>query len=138
MTLVDHLPFLLRLAGIGQLGILVASALVPGQLKWRETFAVLPTLHRQMAWVYAGYVVYSIVFLGLVTLICADDFASGSRLAKWVCGYGLLFWGIRLGLQPVFDVKKYLTAWWLTAGYHLLTVLFVGFVVVYGMVIFAT
>jgi hypothetical protein len=138
MTLIENLPLLIRLAGVGQLGILVASALVPGQLKWRETFAVLPKLHRQMAWVYAGYVVYSILFLGLVSLACADEVASGSRLAKWVCGYGLLFWTIRLGLQPVFDVKAFLTAWWLTAGYHLLTVLFVGFVVVYGLVIFGT
>ncbi len=132
----EHLPLLIRLTGIGQLGILVASALVPFQLNWKEAFVGLPKLHRQMYWVYGGYVVLSIVFLGTVSLANADELASGTGLARWVCGYGCLFWLIRLGLQPVFDVKPFLKTWWLTAGYHLLTVLFVCFVVVYSMAIF--
>jgi hypothetical protein len=32
----------------------------------------------------------------------------------------------------VFDVKPYLTAWWLAAGYRLLTILFLSFTLVYG------
>ena len=46
--------------------------------------------------------------------------------------YGAVFWGVRLCLQAVFDVKPHLTAWWLTAGYHTLTVLFLSFTAVYG------
>lgn len=132
------LPLLIQLAGIGQLGILVASALVPFQLNWKEAFAGLPKLHRQMYWTYGGYVVLSIVFLGTVSLANANELASGTGLARWVCGYGCLFWVIRLCLQPVFDVKPFLKTWWLTAGYHLLTVLFIGFGVVYGMALFST
>jgi hypothetical protein len=86
-----------------------------------------------MYWVYGGYVVLSIVFLGTVSLIHARELAAGTGLARWVCGYGLVFWLVRLGLQPIFDVKEFLTAWWLTAGYHLLTVLFVAFTVVYAI-----
>ena len=132
----EYLPFLIQLIGIGQLGILVASALVPFQLNWKEAFTGLPKLHRQMYWVYGGYVVLSIVFLGTVSLANAHELARGTGLAKWVCGYGCLFWLIRLGLQPVFDVKTYLKTWWLKAGYHLLTVSFTTFVLVYGMAIF--
>ena len=127
---------LIRLAGAAQLCVLVASALVPVRLNWERDLASLPALHRQMYWTYGGYVVLGIVFLGGVSLTCAEELASGSRLGRAVCLYGLVFWGARLPLQAVFDAKPFLTAWWLKAGYHLLTVLFFSFVVVYGYALF--
>ena len=123
---------LIRIAGVAQLSVLVATALVPFRLNWKRDLASLPTLHRQMYWTYGGYIVLGIVALGTISLACADELAAGSRLARVVCAYGALFWGIRVGLQGVFDVKPYLTAWWLVAGYHTLTVLFVFFTAVYG------
>jgi hypothetical protein len=120
------------LAGIGQLGILTASALVPLRLNWREVFQSLPKLHRQMYWVYGGYVVLSIVALALISLLNSEELASGSDLARGFCGYVAVFWGIRVVLQAVLDVNEHLTAWWLTAGYHALTVLFVYFTAVYA------
>lgn len=127
---------LIRVAGVAQLGILVASSLVPFRLNWKRDLASLPTLHRQMYWTYGGYVVLGIVFLGAVSIACADELASGSRLGRAVCLYGLIFWGARLPLQAVFDAKPFLTAWWLSAGYHLLTVLFLSFVAVYAYALF--
>jgi hypothetical protein len=85
-----------------------------------------------MYWTYGGYVVLGIVALGAISLACADELAAGSRLARAVCVYGAVFWGVRLGLQAVFDVKPYLTVWWLRVGYHTLTVLFLFFATVYG------
>jgi hypothetical protein len=123
---------LIRLAGLGQLSVLVASALVPFRLNWKRDLASLPTLHRQMYWTYGGYVVLGIATLGGISLACADELAAGSRLARAVCAYGAVFWGVRLGLQAVLDVKPHLTAWWLKAGYHALTLLFLFFAVVYG------
>lgn len=114
-------------AGIGQLSVLVASALVPIRLDWRKEFAPLSPLHRQMYWVYGGYVVLAIVALGLIAIFNARELASGSLLARCVCGYAAVFWGVRVCLQPVLDVKEHLTAWWLRAGYHLLTILFLYF-----------
>jgi hypothetical protein len=32
----------------------------------------------------------------------------------------------------VLDVKAHLTAWWLAAGYHALTALFLSFTLLYG------
>ena len=117
--------------GIGQWCVLVASALVPVRLEWKSTLAGLPRIVRQLFWIYGGYVVMSIVALGAVCTFFAEELASGSPLARAVCGYGALFWGVRLSLQPILDVKPFLTHWWLHAGYHLLTVLFVSFTVVY-------
>jgi hypothetical protein len=122
-----NLATLIRLAGIGQFGILVASALVPFQLDWKSVFSALPKLHRQMYWTYGGYVVLAIIFNGLVCVVAPTELVGGSPLARCVCGYIAIFWGVRLCLQPIFDVKLFLKTWWLQAGYHLLTVLFASF-----------
>ena len=127
------LPTLIAIAGAGQLSVLVASALVPIRLKWRDQFQVLPRLHRQMYWVYGGYTVLSIIALGLICLTNAHELASGTRLARSMCAYMAIFWAIRLSLQAVLDVKQYLTAWWLIAGECVLTVFFLYFTVVFTL-----
>jgi hypothetical protein len=129
----EALPTLIFAAGIGQLCVLVASALVPRRLNWRTELTKLSRLRRQMYWVYGGYVVLSIIALGIISIVNAEELAGGSRLARSMCAYNAVFWGVRLSLQPVLDVKEHLTAWWLTAGYHLLTLLFITFTVIYGM-----
>jgi hypothetical protein len=129
----EALPKLIFLAGLGQLSVLTASALVPLRLNWRREFEVLSRLHRQMYWVYGGYVVLSIIAFGVISLVNAHELASGTRLARSVCAYIAIFWAIRLSLQPVLDVKEHLKTWWLAAGYRLLTVLFAFFVTVYAL-----
>jgi len=127
-----NLEQLIRLAGMGQLCILVASALVPDQLDWKTSFAALPRLLRQMYWTYGGYVGLAIIFNGTVCLAAPAELAAGGRLGRIVCGYIAVFWGVRLILQAVFDVKPYLTAWWKTAGYYLLTVFFAAFTALFA------
>ena len=129
----EILPALIAAAGVGQLSVLVASALVPLRLNWRNDLQVLHRLQRQMYWVYGGYVVLSIIAFGIISLFNAHELASGNLLARSVCAYIAIFWGIRLSLQPVLDVKDYLTTWWLAAGYRLLTLLFACFFTVYGL-----
>ncbi len=130
------LPMVIRLMGALQVCILIASAMVPGELKWREELGRLPRLLRQMFWVYGSYTAMAILFLGLLSLIAADDLAEGNTLARTVCAGNCLFWGVRLSLQGVFDAKPFLTRWWLTAGYHLLTLLFLTFTGFYGWMTF--
>lgn len=126
------LPTILFLAGAAQLCVLIASSLVPFRLNWKEELRGLSKLHRQMYWVYGGYVVLAITAFGLLSLFNADELAAGSGLARGVCGYNAIFWGLRLPLQAVFDVKAHLTTWWLKLGYHTLTVLFTTFTIIYG------
>jgi hypothetical protein len=57
--------------------------------------------------------------------------------ASWVCTYIAVFWGIRVVLQAVFDVREHLTAWWLEAGYLPLTLVFTGLTAVYALAAFA-
>lgn len=119
-------------AGVGQLGVLIASALVPFRLNWRDELRGLSRLHRQMYWVYGGYVVLSIVAFAAISIFHSRELAGGSGLARSFCAYVAVFWGIRVVLQAVFDVREHLTAWWLTAGYAVLTAMFTAFTVVYA------
>jgi uncharacterized membrane protein YraQ (UPF0718 family) len=128
----ELLSRLIFAGGIAHLLILIASALVPFRLKWREELRSLSRLHRQMYWVYGGYVVLAIVALGLISIFNAQELARGSGLARGFCCYVAVFWGIRLALQGVFDVKEHLTAWWLRLGYRGLTVVFTCLAVLYG------
>ncbi len=123
---------LIFLAGLGQLGVLIASSLVPFQLKWKEDLAVLPRLHRQMYWVYGGYVVISIIAFALLSLFNAPELAAGGGLGRGVCAYIAVFWGVRLVLQGIFDVGEHLGTWWLRLGYHALTALFIGLTALYA------
>jgi hypothetical protein len=88
-----------------------------------------------MYWVSGGYVVLSIVAFALLSILNARQLAGGSALARGVCCYIAVFWGIRVVLQGVFDTNAHahLTAWWLRAGYHTLTVLFGMFTIVYSL-----
>jgi hypothetical protein len=128
----DLLARLISLAGAGQLGVLIASAIVPFRLNWRTELQSLSPLHRQMYWVYGGYVVLSIVAFALLSLVNAPELARGSGLARGVCAYIAVFWGVRVALQGVFDASAHLTTWWLKAGYHALTILFAALTILYG------
>jgi hypothetical protein len=123
---------LIFIAGVGQFGVLIASALVPFRLNWRDELRGLSKLLRQMYWVYGGYVVLSIVAFATLSIFNSCELASGSGLARGFCAYVAAFWGIRVALQAVFDVKAHLTAWWLKAGYFALTLMFAGFTIVYA------
>jgi len=114
------------------LGVLIASAIVPFRLNWRTELSSLSRLHRQMFWVYGGYVVMSIVAFALLSILNARELAAGGGLARGICSYIAVFWGVRVVLQGVFDVKEHLTVWWLKAGYLVLTVLFATLTLVYG------
>lgn len=128
----DLLPTLITLAGIGQFSVLIASALVPIRLKWKEELNVLPRLHRQLYWIYGGYVVLAIVSFAILSVLNARELAGGSLLARSICVYIAVFWGIRLGLQTVLDVRAHLVRWWLRLGYHTLTVLFACFMLIFA------
>jgi alginate O-acetyltransferase complex protein AlgI len=128
--LLSHLIFA---AGLAQACILVASAQVPSALRWREELRPLPRLHRQMHWVYSGYVVLSIVAFAAISLTNARALAEGGALARALCIYIAVFWGIRLGLQAVFDLRPYLTTPIKRAGATALTFLFGALTLVYGL-----
>lgn len=133
----DYLKTALILAGIAHFAILIASANAPKALNWTESLKPLPKLLRQMFWVYGGFIVLMIVSFGTITLIHTDALASGTALARWVCGMIAVFWFVRLMIQFfVFDARPFLTNWFYKIGYHGLTLVFIFLTTVYGWATF--
>jgi hypothetical protein len=117
---------LVLLGGICHFGVLIASSLVPFVLEWKKSLAPLRKLNRQLIWTYGAYTAGTILSLGILAVTVPHLLTDGSPLGRIVCGFIATFWGVRLLLQFfVFDSREYLTNWWLTAGHHLLTYVFI-------------
>ena len=59
--------------------------------------------------------------------------AAGDPLARSLCAFVSIFWGLRLLVQFfVFDVREYLTNWLYKIGYHSLALAFLYQTLVYG------
>ena len=125
---------LFRLGGGVHFSILVASALVPHILNWKRELASLNSFLRTLFWVYGVFIVLTIVCFGLISFTFAAELATGTPLARGVCGFIAIFWIARLGVQFfVFDADPFLTEWWHRAGYHLLTIIFTLLPVPYAL-----
>lgn len=124
MTFVP-LSALLRIGGVMHFGILIASALTPQVLDWRNELRKLHPLTRQLVWVHGVFIVLTIVALGAIATINAPLLALGGLLARCICGFVAIFWLARLSLQfALFDPKPFLTKPILKVGYHGLTFVF--------------
>lgn len=124
---------LLFMAGLLHFGILIASALTPQVLDWRNELQRLALLMRQLIWVHGIFIVITIIGFGVLTVANARALAGGTPLARSVCGFIALFWASRLAIQFfVFDAKPFLKTTLLKVGYHGLTVVFTYLCLVYG------
>jgi hypothetical protein len=131
----DLLETGIRLGGCVHFCILIASAMVPRVLDWRTQLAPLHPFLRRLFWVYGVFIVMTITGMGAVSVAFAHDLANGSALARAVCGFIAVFWLARLTVQFfVFDARPFLTAWWLKAGYHALTLGFIALPIPYALV----
>lgn len=131
MTTLETLIFI---GGILHLGTLIGSAQVPRELKFHDELPKVPPLLRQWILVAGGYVVLDLIAFSLISLLCARELASGnSLLARAFCAFVAIFWLCRLLIGFfVFDARPYLRNWFLTLGYHGLTLVFTYHVLIYG------
>ena len=130
MSMLETLIFI---SGILHLGTLIGSAQVPKELKFKEELPKVAPLMRHWILVAGAYVVLNLIAFGVISLTLSKELASGSPLARVFCGYVAIFWSFRLVVQFfVFDAKPYLRNWFLTLGYHGLTLVFTWHTLVYG------
>ena len=90
---------LLVAAGVGQLGLVVASLAIPRALGWREDLARLRPLTRQVFWTYAGYIWCTNLAFGLASALAPHWLLDRTPLAGAVCGFIATYWGARLVIQ---------------------------------------
>lgn len=124
---------LIMIGGILHFATLMGSAQVPRELKFNEELPKLNPLLRHWVLTAGGYIILNIVAFGAISVGCAERLASGDFLARLICGFIAVFWGIRLFIQLfLFDAKPYLRNWFLTLGFHGLTMVFTYQTAVYG------
>lgn len=124
---------LIRFAGILYLGIIAAGASMPRVVRLREHLHGLPDFIRSLFWVYYGFIGFCLISFASVSLFLAPELASGTPLARAVCGFLALFWLIRLAVATfVFDVRPYLTRLPLKIGYQATNLVFVLLPILYG------
>ena len=124
---------ILKLAALTYLGLLAAGLLMPGIVSLRQYLGALPKFIRQLFWVYYSFIGLSLLCFGLGTFFLADQLASGTPLARAVCGFLALFWTVRFVAGTfVFDLRPYLTNRWRRIGYHATNVVFALLPVTYA------
>jgi len=128
---------ILKLAALTHLGLIAAGLLMPGVVGLRTHLASVPPFVSSLFWVYYSFIGLSLVSFGLGTFLLAEDLASGTRLARAVCGFLMVFWTVRLvAAHFIFDLRPYLTDPWRRIGLHLANLVFAALPVVYGWVAF--
>ena len=94
-----NLQSLIFVSGILHFGTLLASAAVPQVLDWKAELRKLDRLTRQLVWVHGLFIVLTIIGFGFLTLLFPAELASGTALARGVCGFIAFFWSARLVIQ---------------------------------------
>lgn len=123
---------LLQLSSLTYLGLLTAGLLMPKVVNLRHHTNALPTFIRQLFWVYYTFIALCLLSFGFGTFFLAEELASGTPLARAVCGFLALFWGARLiAASFVFDLRPYLTNSWRRAGLAAANIVFTILPLVY-------
>ena len=132
------LTLALQFAGLLHLGLIAAGLLMPRVVNLQANLTSLPLFIRRLFWVYYIFIGLSLVSFGTLSFFLADALASGTVLARAVCGFLTVFWTIRLFAAAfVFDVKPYLTNVLWRAGYYSTNTAFALLPVIYGWAVFA-
>jgi hypothetical protein len=127
------LPFLIRLAGFGQIALAMGSLAIPKVLSWREETAKLRPLTRQIFWTYAGYIFFTNLSFGLLSAAGPRWLADGSPLAAAVTGFIAVYWAARLLIQFLcLDRRDAPRGSFFIAAEVVLVTLFVCFTAVYA------
>lgn len=98
----QYLTTAIKLAGLGQVVLVLASVAIPKCLEWNKGLANLRPLLRQMFWTYAVYVTGVHLFAGVVSFGAADELVNGSLVSTAVCLLMAFWWGARVVIQFFF------------------------------------
>lgn len=127
------LVFMLRAAGLVHLGLIAAGLLMPRVVGLRGHLEGLPPFIRGLFWTYYAFIGLCLVGSGAASFLLAAELASGSVLARSVCGFLCAFWTLRLGCALfVLDVRPYLTSPLRRLGYLATNVSFAALPLIYG------
>jgi hypothetical protein len=106
---------------------------MPRVVGLREHLRALPKFIQQLVWVYYSFIGLCLISFGLGTFLLADQLASGTPLARAICGFLAVFWTARFVVGTfVFDLRAYLTSPWRRIGLTAANLVFTALPFVYG------
>ena len=116
---------LLKLAALTHLGLIAAGLFMPKVTGvWTDAKKMSPFAQGLFRTYYA-FIGLCLVSFGAGSWIFAAELASGSTLARAICGFLALFWTVRLAAAIwILDVNPYLTDTWRKVGYQLTNIVF--------------
>ena len=106
-----------RVAGGLHLLTVALACFTPIPANWEENLARLPALHRRFAVAQNIFIVATMVFAGLVSLIFARELVTGTTTARIICAAIALWWGGRLVVLPWLRVWPELRSGLLRVGF---------------------
>jgi hypothetical protein len=87
------------LAGLGQFVLPVVSVQIPGRFHWRVELPRLGAANRKLFLVATGYIVFTYLAFGVLTLALHDEMVAGDRAAAGLALFIALYWLVRLVLD---------------------------------------
>ena len=130
MTIALHLKI------VGTLLLLLAAAhlFFPRRFQWREEFAKVSLLNRQIFYVHCFFIVLILSMIGVLALFFTPLLMRRDELSKIVLAGLLLFWGARLFIQIfVYDRALWKGHRFNTTMHVAFTALWTYYVAVFGV-----
>jgi hypothetical protein len=122
----------LWLAGAGHFTLLAVSAQLPTRLDWGTDLAKLTDFNRRFVWVAGGFIVFTYLGFGVLTLLLHDEMVRGDRSAVALAAFIGLFWLVRVVVDATaFRGAPWPRGWAFRLGHLALFALFGYFVAVY-------
>jgi hypothetical protein len=122
----------LWLAGAGHFTLLAVSAQLPARLEWRTDLAKLTDFNRRFVWVAGGFIVFTYLGFGVLTLLLHDEMVRGDPSAVGLAAFIGLYWLVRVVVDATtFRGAPWPRGWLFRLGHLALMTLFGYFVAVY-------
>lgn len=132
-----NFTLLLKFAALTHFGLIAAGLLMPKATGLWTHVATLPPFAQGLFRTYYLFIGLCLVGFGLGSWFFAEELASGSSLARALCGFLACFWLIRLiAAIWVLDVRPYLTNGWWRLGYQATNVVFGALPFLYAWIAF--
>lgn len=97
--MIEYLPLLLRITGIGLILLAVIHVPISKRLKWKEQGALLTAENEMVFHVHTFFICVTLVMMGLPAFLAPEVFLEKSGMARWMSWSFCVFWVIRLYCQ---------------------------------------
>lgn len=130
--MIELLPLLLRIAGVGLIALALLHIPIGRHLKWRDDVARLTSVNATIFHVHTFFICLVLVLMGLPCVLDPHAFLERSRAGAWAAWSLAFFWAVRLYCQwfvyraDLWRGKRMETGmhWWFTFVWLALTALF--------------